>query len=267
MSHPRQGGISLLELLIAIVLGCAVTILAYSFYQNMMSRLERQKRVSAIQDGIRTAVDCINRYLIAGGVSGDSLFFDPHRALALPLVNGGHRVFDMAADSSELRVYGNYSGSAATVSDPVVDENQRFVKVAGGKASLFRAGGFAYIFAGSAQEVARISSIRDSTLFVRDDFFATYPKGTLIFPLERIRISRTGAALQVVRETASGQPVFPREFVPTSHPGDSLEFKVRGLNHATGQIAYALTFGAVAPDRSRTRLVRRSEQTVFVRGF
>ena len=231
----------------------------------MMGNLERQKRVTSLQDGVRTAVDCINRYLIAGGVSGDSIFFDPHRLLSLPMVNGGHRVFEVTPDSSELRVYGNYSGGAGSVSDPVLDKNQRYIKT--DNVGIFRAGGYAYIYAGSAQEVARISSIRDSTLFVTDDFFATYPKGTLIFPLERIRITRTEQTLQVMRETASGASVFPRTFVPTARPGDSLEFKVRSLDHETGQIAYALTFVATAPGRDKTRLIRRSEQTVLVRGF
>lgn len=265
MSHPRQRGISLIEILIGLVLSSAVSALAYSFYRNMMGNMERQKRVTAIQDGVRTAVDCINRYLIAGGVSGDSLFFDPNRLLTLPIVNGGHRVFDMTADSSELRVYGNYSGGASTVLSPVLDKGQRFIRV--DNVALFKAGGYAYIFAGSAQEVVRITSIRDSSLYVTNDLFTYYPKGTLIYPLERIRISRNQQTLLVVRETAAGVPIFPRDFTPTSKPGDSLEFKVRSLDHESGQIAYALTFAATAPDRSKMRLVRRSEQTVFVRGF
>jgi hypothetical protein len=259
---------TLLEIIVAMVLGSAVTALAYSFYQNMMGNLERQKRVTALQDGIRTAVDCINRYLIAGGVSGDSLFLDPHRLLPLPVVDGGHRVFQVSPDSSELHVYGNYSGGAGTVSDPVLDRNQGFVKT--DKAHLFKAGGYAYIFAGSAQEVARITSIRDSALYVADRFFAPYPKGTLIYPLERIRISLARddeTTLEVIRETASGSPIFPRTFTPTAKPGDSLEFKVRSVDVVTGQVAYALTFAATSPTREKARLVRRSEQTVFVRGF
>lgn len=265
MSHLRQRGISLLEIIIAIVLGSAVTTLAYSFYQNMMSNLERQKRVTSLQDGIRSAVDCINRFLIAGGVSGDSIFYDPHRVLSLPVVNGGHRVFDVTPDSSELRVYGNYSGGAATVANPILDKAVRRVEVTDG--SLFRVGGYAYIFAGSAQEVARITSIGGNFLSVADNFFAPYPKGTLIFPLERIRIRRQGATLEVHRETASGTTMFARDFVPTARPGDSLEFKVRSVDHETGQLGYALTFVGESPGRSRMKLVRRSEQTVFVRGF
>lgn len=267
MSHPRQGGLSLIEVLVALVLSSVVSAFAYSFYRNMMGNMERQKRVTSLQDGIRTAVDCINRYLIAGGVSGDSLFYDPHRLLSLPLVNGGHRVFDMSPDSSELRVYGNYSGGAGTVAAPVVDKNSRQVKV--DRASLFSVGGYAYFFAGSAQEVARVASIRDSTLTVANDFFAYYPKGTLVYPLERIRITKEPktAVLRVLRETASGGAIFPRDFMPTAKPGDSLEFKVRSMDQENGQISYALTFAATAPDRSKMRLVRRSEQTVSVRGF
>lgn len=267
MSHPRQGGLSLIEVLVALVLSSAVSAFAYSFYRNMMGNLERQKRVASMQDGIRTAVDCINRYLIAGGVSGDSLFYDPHRLLSLPVVNGGHRVFDMSSDSSELRLYGNYSGGAGTVAEPVVDRSSRQVKV--DRASLFKVGGYAYFSAGSAQETARITAIRDSTLHVANDFFTYYPKGTLVYPLERIRIAKDpgSAVLRVLRETASGGAIFPRDFMPTSKPGDSLEFKVRSMDHETGQISYALTFAATAPDRSRMRLVRRSEQTISVRGF
>jgi hypothetical protein len=253
-------------MIIAIVLGSAVTTLAYSFYQKMMGSLERQKRVTALQDGIRTAVDCINRYLIAGGVSGDSLFYDPHRLLSIPIVNGGHRVFDVASDSSELRVYGNYSGEAGTVASPVLDKTQGFVRV--DKTSIFQVGGYAYIFAGSAQEVARITSIRGDALYVGNDFFAPYPKGTLIYPLERIRIARLdNSTLEVHRETAAGRPIFPRSFVPTSRPGDSLEFKVSGLDHVSGQIAYVLTFVATSPTQEKMKLVRRSAQTVSVRGF
>jgi prepilin-type N-terminal cleavage/methylation domain-containing protein len=267
MSHPRQGGLSLIEVLVAMVLSSAVSAVAYSFYRNMVGNLERQKRVTSLQDGIRTAVDCINRYLIAGGVSGDSLFFDPHRLLSLPVVNGGHRVFDMSPDSSELRVYGNYSGGAGTVAEPVVEKDDRQVKV--DRASLFTVGGYAYFFAGSAQEVARITAIRDSTITVANDFFTYYPKGTLVYPLERIRIAKDPrtAVLQVMRETASGGAIFPRDFMPTARPGDSLEFNVRSMDQETGLISYALTFAATAPDRSRMRLVRRSEQTVSVRGF
>ena len=115
--------------------------------------------------------------------------------------------------------------------------------------------------------MARITSIRDSTLFVSDDFFTCYPKGTLIYPLERIRVSRNGTTLEVHRETASGAGIFPREFASTAKPGDSVEFKVRSLDHESGQIAYALTFVAEAPGRTRMKLARRSDQTVFVRGF
>lgn len=267
MSHPRQGGLSLIEVLVALVLSSAVSAFAYSFYRNMMGNMERQKRVSSMQDGIRTAADCINRYLIAGGVSGDSLFFDPHRLLPLPVVNGGHRVFDMSSDSSELRVYGNYSGGAGTVAEPVVDKNRRSVKV--DRASLFTVGGYAYFYAGSAQEVARITGIRDSTLQVADDFFTYYPKGTLVYPLERIRIAKDprAAVLRVLRETAAGGAIFPRDFMPTAKPGDSLAFKVMSMDQETGQISYALTFAATAPGKSKMRLVRRSEQTVSVRGF
>ena len=261
---------TLIEILVALILSSAVSAVAYSFYRNMMGGVERQKRVTALQDGVRTAVDCINRYLVAGGVAGDSLFFDPHRLLSLPFVNGGHRVFEVSADSSELRVYGNYSGGAATVASPVLNKNQRFVQVT--DASLFKAGGYAYFFAGSAQEVARITSIRGSTLYVSNDLFAYYPKGTLIYPLERIRIARDkqSQTLLVVRETASGTPIFPRDFTPSSKPakpGDSLDFKVRSVNHEAGLVAYSLTFAARAPDRSKMRLIRRSEQTVSVRGF
>lgn len=267
MSHPSRRGLTLLEILIALVLSTAVSAVAYSFYRNMMGGMERQKRVTALQDGVRTAVDCINRYLVAGGVAGDSLFFDPHGLLPLPIVNGGHRVFEVSKDSTELRVYGNYSGGATTLSGPVVNKSQRYVQVT--DASLFKAGGYAYFFAGSAQEVARITSIRGTTLYVANDLFAFYPKGTLAYPLERIRISRDQKtqALAVVRESAGGTLIFPRRFVPTSRPGDSLEFKVRFLDHDAGQISYALTFAAKATGKSGKTLVRRSEQTVSVRGF
>jgi hypothetical protein len=253
--------------MVAVVLGSVVALLAYTFYRNMMGNLERQKRVSSLQDGVRTAVDCINRYLIAGGVSGDSIFYDPHRLLPLPLVRGGHRIFHATPDSTQLTVYGNFSGGAAQVDLPVLERSHRRVRV--DKPSLFRAGGYAYISAGSAQEVARVTAVNGPHLVVANDFFATYPKGTLVVPLERIRIARRpgAAVLEVYRETAGGQPIFPRTFVPTQRPGDSLDFRVRSLDHGTGQIGYALTFAANASGRKALKLVRRSEQTVFVRGY
>jgi prepilin-type N-terminal cleavage/methylation domain-containing protein len=267
MKIPNQGnkGMTLIEILVAMVIGVVICTVAFHFYKNFMGHLERQKQVTSLQEGIRNAVDCINRYLVAGGVSGDSLFFDPHRKLTAPWVNGGHRVFELAADSQSISVYGNYSGSAGSIAAPVLNKNVRLVKV--DKASIFRAGGYAYIYAGSAQEVARIITIRDSTLIVENDFFAPYPKGTLIFPLERVRIYRdANQALQVSRELPDGTPVFVRDFIPSSHPGDSLEFKVKAVDRLAGQVAYSLTF-ASKTRRSNITLARRSDQTVFVRGF
>lgn len=264
-SSRTDRGMSLLEILVAMVITSIVCTIAFTFYRNFMGQLERQKQVTSLQDGLRNAVDCINRYLVAGGVSGDSLFFDPHKKLGIPFINGGHRVFDIAADSTSLSVYGNYSGGAGNISSPVTDKKQRWLKT--DKSKLFRVGGYAYIYAGSAQEVARISSINDSTLTVENDFFAPYPKGTLIFPLERVRIYRdANQVLQVARESAGGAPIFVRDFVPTQRSGDSLEFKVRSVDRLAGQVAYSLTMAAKTR-RSNITLARRSDQTVFVRGF
>jgi prepilin-type N-terminal cleavage/methylation domain-containing protein len=258
-------GITLLELLVAMIITSIVCTIAFTFYRNFMGHLERQKQVTSLQEGIRNAVDCINRYLVAGGVSGDSLFFDPHKKLAMPIVNGGHRVFDIAPDSTSISVYGNYSGGAGNISAPITNKAQRWLKT--DKANLFRSGGYAYIYAGSAQEVARVTSINDSTLSVENDFFAPYPKGTLIFPLERVRIYLgANQTLQVARESAGGTPIFKRDFTPSKHPGDSLEFKVKGVDRLAGQVAYSLTFAAKTR-LSNITLARRSDQTVFVRGF
>lgn len=256
---------TLVEILVTLVVGSIVCTIAYAFYRNFMGHLERQKQVTSLQEGIRNAVDCINRYLVAGGVSGDSLFFDPHKKLAIPFVNGGHRVFDIAKDSGSISVYGNYSGGAGNISAPILDKTQRWLKT--DKAGLFRVGGYAYIYAGSAQEVTRIVSIRDSMMTVENDFFAPYPKGTLIFPLERVRIYQdAGGVLQVSRESAGGSPIFVRDFEPTRRPGDSLEFKVKSVDRLGGQVAYSLTMAA-RTRQSNILLARRSEQTVFVRGF
>jgi hypothetical protein len=231
-----------------------------------MGSLERQKQVTSLQEGIRNAVDCINRYLVAGGVAGDSLFFDPHHRLPTPLINGGHRVFEIAGDSTWLAVYGNYSGTAGNLAAPVVNKSVRSLMT--DKPELFKAGGYAYIYAGSAQEVARVTGVSGNTLFVADDFFAYYPKGTLIFPLERVRIG-LGAdktTLQVARESPDGSSGgFVRDFAPSSHAGDSLEFKVRSIDRQAGQVAYSLTFAAKT--RKNITLARKSDQTVFVRGF
>jgi hypothetical protein len=127
-------------------------------------------------------------------------------------------------------------------------------------------GGFAYISAGSAQEVTRITGISGSTIQVANDFFAFYPKGTLIFPLERVRIFKQGQTLMVSKERPDGGAAFVRDFTPSARPGDSLEFKVRSVDRQAGQVAYSLTFAAKAA-RSQITLARRSDQTVFVRGF
>lgn len=257
-------GMTLVEILVTLAVTFIVCAVAYAFYRNFMGSLERQKQVTSLQEGIRNAVDCINRYLVAGGVAGDSLFFDPHRKLSAPMVNGGHRVFEVAGDSASLSVYGNYSGSAASLAAPVVDKNARFLKT--DKPGLFRAGGYAYIYAGSAQEVARIRDVRDSTVYVEDDFFTYYPKGTLIIPLERVRIYLDkGRTLLVSRERPDGGAAFVRDFTPSAHAGDSLEFKVRSVDRQAGQVDYSLTFAART--RKHMLLARRSDQTVFVRGF
>jgi hypothetical protein len=256
---------TLLEIMVAMIVSVLVCAVANAFYRNFMGHMERQKQVTSIQAGIRNAVDCINRYLVAGGVSGDSLFFDPHRKLASAFVNGGHRVFEITPDSSILSVYGNFSGGAGSIASPVIDKTQRWLKT--DKARLFKAGGYAYIYAGSAQEVIRVRSISDSVVTVEDDFFASYPKGTLIFPLERIRIYRDAKmVLQVSRESANGAPIFVRDFTPSNQPGDSLEFKVKSVDRQAGQLAYSLTFAAKTR-RSKITLTRKSDQTVFVRGF
>ena len=258
-------GMTLIEILVTMVISVIVCTIAFTFYRNFMGHLERQKQVTSLQEGLRNAVDCINRYLVAGGVSGDSLFFDPHGKLSIPIVNGGHRVFDIAADSNSISVYGNYSGGAGNIAAPIINKGQRWVKT--DKANLFKTGGYAYIYAGSAQEVARITSINDSTLSVENDFFAAYPKGTLIFPLERVRIfCGANQELKVIRESAGGSPILTRNFEPSKHPGDSLEFKVKSVDRLAGQVAYSLTMAAKTR-RSNITLARRSDQTVFVRGF
>lgn len=264
-SYRYDRGMTLVEILVTMVISAIICTVAYTFYRNFMGHLERQKQVTSLQEGIRNAVDCINRYLVAGGVAGDSLFFDPHKKLAIPFVNGGHRVFDIADDSASISVYGNYSGGAGNIASPITKKDQRWFKT--DKAGLFRVGGYAYIYAGSAQEVTRIVSINDSMLAVENDFFAPYPKGTLVFPLERVRIYEDAkGVLQVSRESAAGSPIFVRDFKPTKLPGDSLDFKVKSVDRQAGQVAYSLTMAAKTR-RSNITLARRSEQTVFVRGF
>ena len=226
---------TLVEILVTLVIGTIVCTIAYAFYRNFMGHLERQKQVTSLQEGIRNAVDCINRYLVAGGVSGDSLFFDPHKKLAIPFVNGGHRVFDVAEDSGSISVYGNYSGGAGNIASPILDKKQRWLKT--DKAGLFRVGGYAYIYAGSAQEVARIVSINDSMLTVENDFFAPYPKGTLIFPLERVRIyagraRRSPGLAGIRRRIPDFRPRLRADQTPRRFPG--IQGEVRGPPGGTG---------------------------------
>src|SRR4051812_34394005 len=95
LARGFERGMTLIEIIVSMVIGIVVCLMAFSFYKNLMAHMERQKQVTSLQDGVRNAVDCIIRYLIAGGVSGDSLFFDPHKVLTAPVVNGGHRVFDI----------------------------------------------------------------------------------------------------------------------------------------------------------------------------
>ena len=98
MRKDKSAGMTLVEILVGLVITTLVCAIAYAFYRDFMGSLERQKQVTSLQEGIRNAVDCINRYLVAGGVAGDSLFFDPHHRLPTPLINGGHRVFEIAGD-------------------------------------------------------------------------------------------------------------------------------------------------------------------------
>lgn len=260
-------GITLIELMVAMSITTVVALMAYGFYRYWSGQMMRQKMVEALQSHAREATQSINRYLVSSGVGADSLFFDPHKLLNAAFYNGGHLVYEVSKDSAKLTSYGNFSGQVATVSLPMLFVGDRAVKV--DKPEALRGVTYVYITAGSAQEVAKVASI-DAAGKVRftHDTWIPYPKGTLIFPLERIVIYAPDKRhLQIRRESADGRPGYVRDFQPSGYAGDSLSFRVTGINRLAGKLSYALRFSTRTQDRSHQVLVRNADQTVLVRGF
>jgi hypothetical protein len=260
-------GMTLIEILVALSVTCVVALLVFSFYRYWMGQMIRQKMVATLQGNLRETTQSIDRYLVSCGVGEDSIFFDPHRLLSDDWVDGGHRVFKLSPDSLTLTAYGNFTGSVASVKNPMLFTTEKALKV--DKPNALRGHSFVYISAGSAQEVAQVAGIdADGTVRFTHDMWVPYPKGTLVFPLERLVIKTTAKNhLQVRRETASGKPGFTRDFEPSGYPGDSLQFKVTSLNRSAGQVAYTLRFLARTKGRAARWLERKADQTVLVRGF
>jgi type II secretory pathway pseudopilin PulG len=258
---------TLIEILVALSITCVVTLMVYAFYRNWMEQMNRQKLVEHLQTEIREARQSIDKYLVSSGVAGDSLFFDPHRLLTAPLLNGGHQVFGVSADSQTFTAFGNYSGEVVHISEPVINQTDRQIKV--DNASVLKNVDYVYITAGSAQEVAKIASISaGGTIRFSHDLWVPYPKGTLVLPLERISIKVFNKKqLSVTRENAQGKAIVTRAFLPSGMPGDSVAFRIRGINRLAGQLEYQLAFAAKTRGRSPTLLVREAEQSLLVRGY
>jgi len=264
---PNQKGLTLIELLVGLAVTVLVSLIVYSFYQNWMGQMGRQKRVAALQANLREATQSINRYLVSGGLGGDSLFFDPHRLLSAPLIDGGHAVFESEKGGLTLTVYGNFSGEVTQVSEPMIFVSERGVKV--DKPAVLKGYPYAYINAGSTQEVVQVSAVgADGKVSFTHDTWIPYPKGTLVFPLERVVVETEGKdQLQVRRETAAGKPVFVRRFNPSGNTGDSVFFRADKVDAMAGQIQYSLQFYARQGGLHSELLERKAEQTVLLRGF
>ncbi len=262
-----QRGITLIELMVAMSITSVVALMGYGFYRYWSGQMTRQKMVEALQSHAREATQSINRYLVSSGVGADSLFFDPHKLLNATIYNGGHLVYEVSKDSTKLTSYGNFSGQVANISQPMLFVTDRAAMV--DKPEALRGYSYVYITAGSAQEVAKVASI-DATGKVRftHDTWIPYPKGTLIFPLERVVIYAPDKRhLQIRRESADGKPGFVRDFQPSGYVGDSLSFRVTGIHRLAGKLSYALRFTTRTMDRSHQVLLRNADQTILVRGF
>lgn len=268
-ARSAQMGMTLIEIMVTVVITTIVGLFIYAFVRNWLGQMERQKTVERVQTSVREATRSIDKYLVSSGVGGDSLFYDPHRLLSAPLVDGGHRVFEVSRDSLSLTAYGNYTGMVANISEPMVDKSARAFKV--DKPAALRGHPYVYITAGSAQEVAQVTRIdNDGTVRLSHDTFVPYPKGTLVFALERVRISVVNRnQLQVSRESAQGKAGFVRDFTPVGRVvvGDTVNFKVTGMNRMGGRIEYALRFATKTKGRTPMVLERKAEQTVLVRGY
>lgn len=269
LARPAQKGMTLIEIMVTVVITTIVGLFIYAFVRNWLGQMERQKTVERVQTSVREATRSIDKYLVSSGVGGDSLFYDPHRLLSAPLVDGGHRVFEISRDSLILTAYGNYTGMVANLSEPMVDKSARAFKV--DKPAALRGHAYVYVTAGSAQEVARVTRIdNDGTVRLSHDTFVPYPKGTLVFALERVKVSvKDRNQLLVSRESAEGKAGFVRDFTPVGRvvAGDTVNFKVTDLNRMGGRIHYALRFATKTKGRSPLVLERKAEQTVLVRGY
>jgi type II secretory pathway pseudopilin PulG len=258
---------TLIEVMVACSISCVVALMVYAFYRNWMEQMNRQKLVEHLQSQIREARQSIDKYLVSSGVAGDSLFFDPHRLLTGPVQNGGVQVFQVSSDSQSLMAYGNYSGEVVHITEPVINKSDRAVKV--DNPSALESVDYVYITAGSAQEVAKVSGVSaNGTIRFSHDLWVPYPKGSLIFPLERVSIRVVQKnQLHVSRENAQGKAFFKRTFEPSGMAGDSVAFRIRGMNRLAGQLEYQLAFAAKTRGRSPALLVREAEQTLLVRGY
>jgi prepilin-type N-terminal cleavage/methylation domain-containing protein len=264
-----QLGMTLIEIMVTVVVTTIVSLFIYAFVRNWLGQMERQKTVERLQASVREATKSIDKYLVSSGVGGDSLFYDPHRLLSAPLIDGGHRVFELSRDSLILTAYGNYTGQVANIAEPMTDKAARAFKV--DKAAALRGFAYVYVTAGSAQEVAQVARVdADGTVRLTHDTFVPYPKGTLVFPLERIRISVLNRNhLLVSRESAQGKAGFVRDFLPTAKlaVGDTVNFKVTTLDRLGGRIGYSLRFATKTKGRKPLVLERKASQTVLVRGY
>jgi hypothetical protein len=148
----------------------------------------------------------------------------------------------------------------------VVDKGSRRFQVT--DPSVVAGHSYLYLSAGSAQEVVRVTGIQANGMVgAGNDFFAFYPKGSLVFPLERIRIEVKGENLVLARQSASGKGSFQRTFDATEGLGDSTSFNITELNPIAGQLKYRLGFYAKL-DRGKLRFAERvTEQDLLIRGF
>jgi len=274
----EDGGITLLELVVSMTIVSLVAIMAYRMQKNHSAAAERQKRIGWLQRDLKEATESINKYLVGAGVAGDSVFFDPWKiADGVKTVIPVYRV---SADKETLSVYGNFGRGVITLSQPTLNTSSKQV-IAKNAASLFVVGDCIFFNAGATQEVNTIRAIsNDSTLLLDNNLYIPYPKGTVAFPLMRIKVARTAyddLKVTVYKATKNNQRVGKgmsvrnlkgkRNLKAATVGQDSVFFKVVNVNLMSGQIQYSLRYSTRLNDKPKTVISRAMTPTVFVRGF
>ncbi len=262
-----QQGITLVELIVAMAVSMITVVGAFWWFNSVWKRSVRQNEIQQMEVQLREATKALNSYLRACGTgSGDAFFYDPLDISTAPIdtLGGLKRVISVSGGVMDL--YGNFTGNSTVMKAPMITDLDR-VKVS--NPFIFTTGTSLYINGGSTQEVQRIKSISaDSMIVFENNAMIAYPRGTLIFPLERIQIDASGGkSLKMNRYTAFGTLKSSKAFIPSGRSGDDVIFTITGNNIAARRMDYTLTFAINNNSTSKTRVQKSSDQVVYMRGF